>query len=345
MENPVLTIVVPCYNEEEVLPETIMQLTQLLRELNEEGLVSEKSKILFVDDGSKDETWQMIYKNSLKDEMVRGLKLSRNVGHQHALLAGLYTAKAASDCVISIDADLQDDIQVIKDFILKFREGFEIVYGVRKKRDKDSLFKKYTAQGFYLLMQKMGVNLVYNHADFRLMSKRAIEELERFEEVNLFLRGIIPMIGFKSTSVFYERKERLAGETKYPLKKMLSFSFEGITSFSVTPIRFVLVIGFVSFFISVFFGAYFLGLKFLGHTEIGWTSLITSIWLIGGLQLIAIGLVGEYIGKIYKETKRRPKYIVDIDTYNMPLPRHILNGGGNETEFYHPDFRKLSETN
>jgi glycosyltransferase involved in cell wall biosynthesis len=345
MENPVLTIVVPCYNEEEVLPETIMQLTQLLRELNKEGLVSEKSKILFVDDGSKDETWQMIYKNSLKDEMVRGLKLSRNVGHQNALLAGLYTAKAASDCVISIDADLQDDILVIKDFILKFREGFEVVYGVRKKRDKDSVFKKYTAQGFYLLMQKMGVNLVYNHADFRLMSKRALEELERFEEVNLFLRGMIPMIGFKSTSVFYERKERLAGETKYPLKKMLSFSFEGITSFSVTPIRFVLVIGFLSFFISVFFGAYFLSLKFLGHTEIGWTSLITSIWLIGGLQLIAIGLVGEYIGKIYKETKRRPKYIVDIDTFNMPVPRHILNAGGNEIEFYHPDFRKLSETN
>ena len=180
------------------------------------------------------------------------------MGHQHALISRSVYSKNSSDCVISIDADLQDDIQVIEDFILKFREGFEIVYGVRRKRDKDSLFKKYTAPGFYLLMQKMGVNLVYNHADFRLMSKRAIEELERFEEVNLFLRGIVPMIGFKSTSVFYERKERLAGETKYPLKKMLSFAFEGITSFSVTPIRFVLVIGFVSFFISVFFGAYFL---------------------------------------------------------------------------------------
>jgi glycosyltransferase involved in cell wall biosynthesis len=177
------------------------------------------------------------------------------------------------------------------------------------------------------------------------MSKRALEELERFEEVNLFLRGIVPMIGFKSTSVFYDRKERLAGETKYPLKKMLSFSFEGITSFSVTPIRLVLVIGFLSFFISVLFGVYFLGLKFLSHTEIGWTSLITSIWLIGGLQLIAIGLVGEYVGKIYKETKHRPKYIVDIDTFNMPVPRHILNAGGNEIEFYHADFRKLSETN
>lgn len=345
MEKPVLTIVVPCYNEEEVLPETISQLTQLLKSLNEEGLVSERSKILFVDDGSNDGTWPMIYKQSLKGEMVRGLKLSRNVGHQNALLAGLFTAKAASDCVITLDADLQDDIGVIREFILKFQQGYEIVYGVRKKRDSDTFFKKYTAQGFYTLMQKMGVNLVYNHADFRLMSRRALEELERFEEVNLFLRGIIPLIGLKATKVYYDRKERAAGTTKYPLKKMLSFSLEGITSFSVTPIRFVLFIGLLSFFMSLLFGAYFLCLKFLGYTEVGWTSLIASIWLIGGLQLIAIGLVGEYVGKIYQETKRRPKYIIDIDTFNMPLSRHILNRGSNEVELYHHDLDKLSETN
>lgn len=345
MENPVLTIVVPCYNEEAVLPETILQLTHFLSELREEGLVSEKSKILFVDDGSRDQTWQIIHKKSLHEEMVCGLKLSRNVGHQNALIAGLHTAKEASDCVISIDADLQDDIQAMREFIQKFREGYEIVYGVRRKRDSDTLFKKYTAQGFYVLMQKMGVNLVYNHADFRLLSKRALEELERFEEVNLFLRGIVPLIGFKSTSIFYDRKERKAGETKYPIKKMLAFSFEGITSFSVTPIRFVLLLGFLSFFISLLFGSYFLGLKFLGQTEMGWTSIITSIWLIGGLQLIAIGLVGEYVGKIYKETKRRPKYVVDIDTFNMPVPRHIINSGGSEIELYHRDIGKLSETN
>lgn len=345
MKNPVLTIVVPCYNEEDVLPKTILQLSSFLREIKEEGLISNKSKILFVDDGSKDETWKIIYKKSLHDENIRGLKLSRNVGHQNALLAGLAAAREASDCVISIDADLQDDITVIREFILKFQEGCEIVYGVRRKRDSDTFFKRSTAQGFYMLMKKMGVNIVYNHADFRLMSKRALHELQHFEEVNMFLRGIVPLIGFKSTNVYYDRKERLAGETKYPLKKMLAFSFEGITSFSVTPIRFVMLAGVLSFFISLLFGAYFLGLKFFGKTEIGWTSLIISIWLIGGLQLIAIGLVGEYIGKIYKESKRRPKYIIDIDTFNMPMPRHIINDGGNENEFYRTDLGKLPETN
>lgn len=345
MNNPVLTIVVPCYNEEEVLPETILQLSRFLSELVEEGLVAEKSKILFIDDGSSDDTWKIIYKKSLNEEVVRGLKLSRNVGHQNALLAGLFSVKNASDCVISIDADLQDDITIIREFILKYREGYEIVYGVRRKRESDTLFKRITAQGFYKLMKKMGVNLVYNHADFRLMSKRALEELKHFNEVNMFLRGIVPLIGFKSTSVYYDRKERLAGETKYPLKKMLAFSFEGITSFSVTPIRLVMVIGVLSFFISLLFGAYFFSLKIWGNTETGWTSLITSIWLIGGLQLIAIGLVGEYIGKIYKESKRRPKYIVEIDTFNLPMPRHLMNDGGNKNELHSTNFRNLSETN
>lgn len=346
MFEPILTIVVPCYNEEEVLPETIPQLDQLLDQLIKEALVSKNSKVLFVDDGSKDRTWSLIYKESLHRERIRGLKLSRNVGHQNALLAGLLTAKNRSDCVVSIDADLQDDINVIRDFVGKFHEGYEIVYGVRQCRGTDTFFKRHTAQGFYRLMETMGVNIVYNHADYRLMSKRTLDELERFEEVNLFLRGIVPLLGFRSTSVYYDRKERLAGETKYPLKKMLAFAFDGITSFSVTPIRTVLLIGFVSFFVSLLFGVYFLALKFTGNTETGWTSLITSIWLIGGLQLIAIGLIGEYIGKLYKESKRRPKYIVDIDTFHLPsfrLPLHANQGVIDES--VHLDFRQLPETN
>jgi polyisoprenyl-phosphate glycosyltransferase len=345
MMEPVLTIVVPCYNEEEVLPVTISQLQQLLKGLISEGLVSKQSKILFVDDGSKDLTWEMIYKESLRSELVRGLKLSRNVGHQNALLAGLFTSKELSDCVVSIDADLQDDIKVIREFVLKFHQGYEIVYGVRKGRDTDTLFKRGTAQGFYKIMEKLGVDLIYNHADFRLMSKRAVQELERFNEVNLFLRGIVPLLGFRSDVVYYDRLERQAGETKYPLKKMLAFAFDGITSFSVSPIRFVLVMGLVSFFLSLFFGVYFLTLKFFGNTETGWTSLITSIWLIGGLQLIAIGLIGEYIGKIYKESKQRPKYIVDIDSFNLPIPRHHLLNQTVEDEFYNLDLRQISETN
>ncbi|MCM3165151.1 glycosyltransferase family 2 protein [Metabacillus litoralis] len=314
---PILTIVVPCYNEEEVLPETLTVLINTLEDLIEDRLISDQSNILLVDDGSKDQTWSIIYKESLQNRKVHGLKLARNVGHQSALLAGLIAAKDSSDCVVSIDADLQDDVDVIKDFILKYNEGFDIVYGVRDKRDTDQLFKKTTAEAFYKVMQKLGVNLIYNHADYRLMSKRAVEELEKFEEVNLFLRGIVPLIGFPSTSVYYDRKERFAGDTKYPLKKMISFAFEGITSFSVTPIRFVLLLGLLSFFTSLLFGSYFVTLKFIGETETGWTSLITSIWLIGGLQLIAIGLIGEYIGKIYKESKRRPRYSIDINTLGL----------------------------
>jgi glycosyltransferase involved in cell wall biosynthesis len=345
VNTPLLTIVVPCYNEEAVLLETISQLHCLLDEMISDQLISDHSRILFVDDGSKDETWSLIFKASIKIKMIKGLKLSRNVGHQNALLAGLFTAKKSSDCVISIDADLQDDIEVIREFILKFHEGYEVVYGVRHKREKDTWFKRTTAEGFYTLMKKMGVHLVYNHADYRLMSKRALDELEQFEEVNLFLRGIVPLIGFKSTSVYYNRKERLAGETKYPLRKMLSFAFDGITSFSVTPIRMVLMIGTMSFLISMAFGIYFLSLKYFGDTELGWTSLITSIWLIGGLQLIAIGLIGEYIGKIYKETKRRPKYIIDIDLFNLPIPQHLIHYGRYEDEPLPLNLTKLSETN
>ncbi|MED4204700.1 glycosyltransferase [Neobacillus mesonae] len=340
MKDTVLTIVVPCYNEEEILPETITCLQELLDELTAESLISDRSKILFVDDGSKDRTWEIIYKEGLKNKYVKGLKLARNVGHQNALLAGLEAARDLSDCVVSIDADLQDDIRVIREFLLKFHDGCEIVYGVRKSRETDTFFKRSTAQSFYKLMKGLGVDLVYNHADFRLMSQRAIKELDRFKEVNLFLRGIVPLIGFRSDVVYYDRLERKAGETKYPFKKMMAFAFDGITSFSISPIRFVLVIGFVSFLMSLAFGSYFLALKFLGATQTGWTSLITSIWLIGGLQLIAIGLIGEYVGKIYKEAKQRPKFIVDIDTFNLSVPKRQLLKR-REEEFV---YRKVSET-
>lgn len=335
MIDPVLTIVVPCYNEEEVLPETISVLKNELKQLIDINEISNDSKVLFVDDGSRDRTWSIIYKDSLESKMIHGLKLARNVGHQNALLAGMITASKTSDCIITIDADLQDDVGVIKDFIRNYKDGFDIVYGVREKRDTDKLFKKATAVGFYKMIQKLGVHLVYNHADFRLMSKRAVEELEKFEEVNLFLRGIVPLIGFPSTSVYYDRKERFAGDTKYPLKRMLSFAFEGITSFSVTPIRFVMLIGILFFFTSLLFGTYFITLKFLGETQTGWTSLITSIWLIGGLQLIAIGLIGEYIGKVYKESKRRPRYSIDINTLSLTqqlIERKLDSNGGDNRE-------------
>ncbi|MDQ0246461.1 glycosyltransferase involved in cell wall biosynthesis [Bacillus fengqiuensis] len=316
---PLLTIVVPCYNEEEVLEETTSQLTAVLDDLIAEKLIADDSKILFIDDGSRDRTWPLIVMESTRNDYVTGLKLARNVGHQKALLAGLEKAKDKSDCVVSIDADLQDDVSVIREFLLKYHEGYEIVYGVRDSRQTDTFFKRTTATGFYRVMSKLGINLVYNHADYRLMSRRALEELSRYQEGNLFLRGIIPMIGFKSTEVMYDRKERFAGETKYPLKKMLSFALDGMTSFSVVPIRFITSLGFFLFFLSIMAGAYALIQKMLGYTNAGWTSLIISIWLIGGLQLMGIGMIGEYIGKIFMEVKGRPKYAIDIDLYNDPL--------------------------
>ncbi|WP_406621758.1 glycosyltransferase family 2 protein [Bacillus atrophaeus] len=316
---PLLTIVVPCYNEEEVFEETSRQLTSVLNSLTAEKLISEESKILFVDDGSRDRSWSLIALESVKNSKVTGLKLACNVGHQKALLAGLHKAKHRSDCVISIDADLQDDISVIREFILKFHEGCEIVYGVRRSRKTDTFFKRTTALGFYRLMNKLGIQLIYNHADFRLMNKRSLEELGRYPEANLFLRGIVPMIGFKSAKVMYDRKERVAGETKYPLKKMLSFAFNGITSFSVAPIRFFTLIGFLLFLLSAIAGIGVIIQKMLGYTNAGWASLIISIWFLGGLQLMGIGIIGEYIGTIFTEVKRRPKYAVDIDLYSEPL--------------------------
>ncbi len=316
---PLLTIVVPCYNEQEVLKDTITQLSSVLDDLRKEELISASSKILFVDDGSKDRTWSLIAMESTINSYVTGLKLSCNVGHQKALLAGLEKAKSKSDCVISIDADLQDDVSVIRSFLLKYHEGDEIVYGVRDSRETDTFFKRNTALCFYRLMQKLNINLIYNHADYRLMSKRAIEELSRYKEADLFLRGIVPLIGFNSSNVTYSRKKRLAGETKYPLKKMISFAFNGLTSFSVVPIRAFTLLGCLLFFISVMTGCYAFIQKLLGNTSIGWTSLMISIWLLGAIQLISIGVIGEYIGKIFIEVKKRPPYAIDIDLYTERL--------------------------
>lgn len=316
LKKPVLTIVVPCFNEQEVLHETARQLSDVLDELIINLLISSNSKILFVDDGSKDHTWELILKESQFNQYVKGLKLGKNVGHQKALLAGLETAMHQSDCVISIDADLQDDVGVIRKFIGRFLDGYDIVYGVRDSRDTDTFFKRTTALGFYRLMERIGIKLIPNHADFRLMSKRALKELFKYKETNLFLRGLIPLLGFKSTIVYYDRKERFAGKSKYPIKKMLAFAFDGITSFSVSPIRLVTLIGFVSIILSVAAGGYSFIQAILGNTKTGWTSLMISIWFVGGLQLMGIGIIGEYIGKIFQEVKNRPRYSIENDTYS-----------------------------
>ncbi|WP_379970345.1 glycosyltransferase family 2 protein [Ectobacillus sp. sgz5001026] len=319
MNNSILTVVVPCYNEEEVLSETTKRLSQLLDEMKKDGLVSEKSNILYVDDGSKDTTWKIIEAYTKENASITGLKLSRNFGHQGALLAGLETAYQYADCVVSIDADLQDDIQAIREFIIKFNEGYEVVYGVRDKRDTDTPFKRRTALAFYGFMGKMGVKLVPNHADFRLLSKRALGEFLQFREENMFIRGIIPLLGFKSTNVFYNRAERFAGESKYPLKKMINFALDGITSFSIVPIRFVAIMGFIVTFISILMGIYALVQRLVGDVVSGWSSIILSIWFIGGVQLLAMGVIGEYIGKIFKETKRRPRFTIEMDLYSLQM--------------------------
>nr|WP_216855295.1 glycosyltransferase family 2 protein [Paenibacillus alba] len=310
---PILTIVVPCYNEEEVLPETVFRLSGVLDALIADKLIASSSTMLLVDDGSKDATWALIERFHEANTFVTGLKLAKNAGHQSALLAGLMKAKAYSDCVVSIDADLQDDTDAIREFIIKFHEGYDIVYGVRQDRSADTFFKRATAQGFYKLMTSLGVKIHYNHADFRLMSKRTLDNLEKFQEVNLFLRGMVPLLGFPSTQVYYDRKERFAGESKYPLRKMLAFAFDGITSFSVTPIRFVTLMGFLLFLLSVCAGIYAIVGKLVGANVTGWTSLIVSVWFIGGVQLLALGLIGEYIGKIYKEVKQRPLFVIEKD--------------------------------
>ena len=306
-----LYIVVPCYNEEAVLPETSTRMLELLRRMKNDGTVNGGSRIIFIDDGSKDKTWEMIDSLAGKYEEIVGIKLACNAGHQNALFGGLMTVKDDCDCVISIDADLQDDINVIPEMVEKFKNGCDIVYGVRNRRDADTFFKRTTALGFYRLMSLMGVKMVYNHADYRLMSRRAIEALAQFPERNLFLRGMVPLTGFKSDCVYYDRSERFAGESKYPFKKMLSFAFDGITSFSVSPIRVISVLGFAVCIFAVIMGIYAVYEKIIGNTGAGWASLMVSIWFIGGVQLLSIGLIGEYIGKMYKEVKRRPRYIIE----------------------------------
>ena len=308
---PILYIVIPCYNEQEVLPETSRRLKEKMESLMDRNMISRDSKIMFVNDGSKDRTWEMIEELHDQDPLYQGVKLSRNRGHQNAMLCGLMTANEYAYMVISLDADLQDDIDVIDQFVEKYYEGCDIVYGVRSARTTDTFFKRFTAEGFYKIINLMGGEVVFNHADYRLMSKRALNELANYKEVNLFLRGIVPMIGFKTDVVTYERHERLAGESKYPLKKMLALAVDGITSLSIKPIRFIVFLGFMIFMCSILMLIYSLVQHFLGNTSIGWTSLIVSIWAIGGLQLLAIGVIGEYIGKIYLETKERPRYIIE----------------------------------
>lgn len=311
-ENNTLYIVVPCYKEQEVLPETSKRLREKMLALRAQGKISEKSRIMFVNDGSSDDTWPIISRlHEQEPDIFSGVNLSRNRGHQNALLAGLLTAVNYADMIISMDADLQDDINAVDAMVDHYHEGYEIVYGVRSKRDTDTFFKRFTAEGFYKVMKALGVDIVFNHADYRLMSRRAVEGLAQFGEVNLFLRGIVPQIGYKWTTVTYERAERFAGESKYPLKKMLAFAADGITSFSVKPIRMVFSLGVVVFLVSLVMLLYALVAKLTGHTSAGWTSLMGSIWLIGGIQLLSLGVVGEYVGKIYKETKHRPRFIIE----------------------------------
>jgi len=317
-QTPTIGIVLPCYNEEEILLQTDKKIGGLLEQLICQKLVAENSQIIYVDDGSRDKTWEIV--QGLVDTSPNrvGIKFSRNFGHQAALLGGITSIYQQVDCIITIDADLQDDIGVIEEMIVRYSHGFEIVYGVRKKRETDSAFKRKTAQGFYSLMKTMGVNIIYNHADFRLASSRVCENLLRFGEVNLFLRGIFPLIGFNSTTVYYDRLERTAGETKYPLMKMLGFALEGITSFSVKPLRIVSLIGITLFFISLILALYSLySYLFLG-TVPGWTSITLPIYFIGGVQILCIGIIGEYLGKIYKEVKSRPRFIIETIVSKKP---------------------------
>ncbi len=307
----ILYLVIPCYNEEEVLYETASQLLALTDSMIRENLISPDSRIAFVDDGSKDKTWQIIEELSERHVRVTGIKLAKNAGHQNALLAGMMTVRERADMIVSADADLQDDISIIRDFVIQYNNGNDVVYGVRSSRDTDSFFKRNTALLFYKMMRALGVDIVYNHADYRLMSRRAVDALSEFNEVNLFLRGLVPLVGFPSATVSYERKERFAGTSKYPLKKMLKFAFEGITSFSIKPIRLITGTGAMISFFSILAAVYALISKIAGVTVPGWTSLMLSIWFIGGVQLLSLGLIGEYVGKVYQEAKHRPRYIIE----------------------------------
>ena len=311
MNTPRLFIVIPCYNEQEALPITAARLTELTDDMIARKIIDPESRIVLVDDGSKDDTWRVIAGLHESDARFEGVKLAHNVGHMNALWAGMSLAVDRCDCMISIDADLQDDVNAMYGFLEEYRNGADVVSGVRSSRQKDTFFKRTTAQGFYKLMNRLGVEMVYNHADYRLLSKRALEALLSFGEVNMFLRGMVPMLGFKTAQVYYERGERVAGESKYPLKKMIAFAMEGITSLSNKPIRYVLLLGAVCALLGLLMAVYVIVSLVTGNTVHGWASIMMSIWLLGGLQLMALGLIGEYVGKIYMETKRRPKFILE----------------------------------
>ncbi len=306
-----LYVVVPCYKEEAVLPETAKRLREKLHMLIDQGKIAKNSRIMFVNDGSKDRTWDIIADLHAQDPIYSGVNLSRNRGHQNALLAGLMTAVQHADIMVSMDADLQDDIDAMDEMIDRYHNGYDVVYGVRSARKTDTAFKRFTAEGFYKLMRGMGVDIVFNHADYRLMSRRAVEGLSQFKEVNLFLRGIVPQIGYPWTCVEYERAARFAGESKYPLKKMLAFALDGITSFSVKPMRLILLIGAVIFGLSLIALLWAVIAKLAGYSTGGWSSLMCSIWMLGGIQLLSLGMIGEYIGKIYSETKQRPRFVIE----------------------------------
>ncbi len=309
--NPTVYFVIPCYNEQEVLEETVKRLTAKMDSMRERGLAGDKSRILLVNDGSKDKTWEIITRLHEENGYVEGVKLAHNRGHQNALFCGLMTAMPLCDCAISLDADLQDDVDALDKFVEKFLEGCDVVYGVRNKRDTDTWFKRTTAEGYYKILHLLGVDVVFNHADYRLMSRRALEALSEYKEVNLFLRGMVPLIGYKGDYVYYDRHERFAGESKYPLKKMIALALDGITSFSVKPLKLISNFGVIVSILSVFGLLYALISYFAGWAVSGWTAIVCSIWLLGGLQMLCLGVVGGYVGKIYSEVKARPRYRVE----------------------------------
>lgn len=317
---PTIYFVIPCYNEEAVLPETTRRLTEKLDAMRAARLIGGDSRVLYVDDGSRDKTWELIAQFNRENPWVEGVKLAHNRGHQNALLCGLMSAMPRCDAAVSMDADLQDDIGALDQFVQKFREGCDVVYGVRNKRETDTWFKRTTAEGFYKVMKLLGVDVVFNHADYRLMSRRALEGLSEYREVNLFLRGIVPLIGYRSDYVYYDRHERFAGESKYPLKKMVSFALDGITSFSVKPLKLISNLGILISVLSILGLLYALVSFFAGWAVTGWTAIVCSIWLLGGLQMLCLGVVGGYIGKIYSEVKARPRFRVEAYLENRRTP-------------------------
>lgn len=317
--NDILTIVVPCYNEQEVLPETVKELGNILKGLISHNQISSKSKILFVNDGSQDKTWQLISKYTDAYSYIAGIKFSRNYGHQNALLAGMTVAVNYSDMIITIDADLQDDVNAIPKMVAKYHEGYDVVYGVRNSRETDTFFKRRTALAFYGMMKKLGVKMVPDSADYRLLSKRATNSLLAFKERNLFLRGMVPLVGYRSTKVYYARKKRFAGKSKYPLNKMLHFALDGITSFSIAPIHLIMYLGLITVIGSIICMIYTLVEHAVGHVVSGWSSLMISIWLLGGVQLISISVIGEYVGKIFSEVKHRPRFTIETETYTSKM--------------------------